>query len=71
MFSIYIDDSGSAPEHRFAIAAGIVFPARRIGLFEREWNAFLEKEEVREIHASECVAHNPHSDFAKWDEILG
>ena len=68
MFSIYIDDSGSAPDHRFAIAAGIVFPAKRIGAFEQEWNAFLRKERVQELHASECVAHNPHSDFADWDD---
>jgi hypothetical protein len=67
VFSIYIDDSGSAPEHRFAIAAGIVFPAKRIDAFEREWNTLLGKEGVRELHASVCVAHNPHSDFADWD----
>ena len=68
MFLIYIDDSGSAPEHKFAIAAGIVFPAKRIEAFEREWNALLDKEGVRELHASECVAHNPRSDFADWDD---
>jgi hypothetical protein len=67
VFSIYIDDSGSAPEHKFAVAAGIVFPAKRIEAFEREWSALLEKEGVRELHASECVAHNAHSDFADWD----
>jgi len=68
VFSIYIDDSGSAPEHKFAIAAGIVFPAKRIVAFEQEWNAFLVKEGVRELHASQCVAHNHHSDFADWDD---
>jgi hypothetical protein len=68
VFSIYIDDSGSAPEHKFAIAAGLIFPSRRLEAFEREWNALLEKEEIRELHASECVAHNPHSDFADWDD---
>jgi hypothetical protein len=68
MFAIYIDDSGSAPEHRFAIAAGIVFPTKRIEAFEREWNALLGKEGVRELHASECVAHNPHSGFADWND---
>jgi uncharacterized protein DUF3800 len=67
VFSIYIDDSGSAPEHRFAIAAGIVFPAKRILAFEREWNAFRTKEEISELHASECVASNAHSDFAGWE----
>ncbi|MGA8152618.1 MAG: DUF3800 domain-containing protein [Terriglobales bacterium] len=68
MFSVYIDDSGSAPDHKFALAAGIVFPAKRIEPFEREWNNFLKNEGVRELHASVCVAHNPHSDFADWDD---
>lgn len=68
MFLIYIDDSGSAPANRFAIAAGIIFPGKRIEAFDREWNAFLGKEGIQELHASECVAHNPHSDFAGWDD---
>ncbi|MGC1372409.1 MAG: DUF3800 domain-containing protein [Candidatus Sulfotelmatobacter sp.] len=67
-FSIYIDDSGSAPEHKFAIAAGIVFPAKRIAAFEREWRTFLKREGMPELHASECVARNPHSPFADWDD---
>jgi Protein of unknown function (DUF3800) len=67
VFSIYIDDSGSAPEHRFAIAAGIVFPAKRLEAFQSEWDTLLDKEGIQELHASECVAHNPHSDFADWD----
>ncbi len=44
-----------------------MFPAKRIGAFEQEWNAFLRKEGIRELHASVCVAHNSHSDFADWD----
>lgn len=68
MFSIYIDDSGSSPEDKFAIAAGVVFPAKRIEAFEREWNSFLEKEGMPDLHASACVARNPHSVFATWDD---
>ena len=68
VFIIYIDDSGSAPDQKFAIAAGIVFPAKRLMEFEREWRAFLEKEKIPEFHASECLARNPHSAFANWDD---
>jgi hypothetical protein len=69
VFSLYTDDSGSAPDQRFTIAAGIVFPAKRIEAFEREWNAFFKgKERVQELHTSVCVAHNPDSDFAGWDD---
>ena len=35
------------------------------GILEQEWNAFLKKEKVQELHASECVAHNPHSRFCR------
>jgi hypothetical protein len=69
VFSIYIDDSGSAPDQKFAIAGGIVFPAKRIAAFEREWNAFFKnKEGVPELHTSICVARNHDSTFADWDD---
>ncbi len=68
MFTIYIDDSGTAPEQRMAVASGIIFPALRIRHFESEWNAFLLKEGISEFHTSECLAHNQHSEFAGWDD---
>lgn len=68
MFTIYIDDSGTAPEQRMAVAAGIVVPAARIPKLESEWNAFLKKEHIPEFHTSECLARNQHSPFAAWDD---
>jgi len=68
MFTIFIDDSGSAPEHKMAIASGIVVPAIKIVPLENEWNSFLQKEGIPEFHASECLARNPHSAFANWDD---
>jgi hypothetical protein len=68
MFTIYIDDSGSAPEHKVVVASGILFPAKQLGRFEREWNGFLVKESIPDFHTSECLARNPHSVFAGWDE---
>jgi hypothetical protein len=68
MFTIYIDDSGSAPEHRLAIASGIIFPAKRLEALEKEWQSFLDKEEITEFHSSVCMAHNPHTEFALWDD---
>lgn len=67
MFTIFIDDSGSDPNQRFAIAAGIIFPAMRLELFESEWRRFLEKERIPELHASQCAAHNPESAYAGWE----
>lgn len=68
MFTIYIDDSGTAPEQKMAVAAGIVVPAARISKFESEWTRFLREEHIPEFHASECLARNQHSPFASWDE---
>lgn len=67
MFTIYIDDSGSSPDQRFVVAAGMIFPAKRLDAFEREWHNFLMKERIPELHASECAAHNPKSPYAGWE----
>jgi hypothetical protein len=68
MFTIYIDDSGTAPEHKMAIAAGIIVPALRIRPLESEWSAFLEKQRIPDFHTSECLARNQHSAFSNWDD---
>jgi hypothetical protein len=69
MFTIYIDDSGSSPEHRLAIASGIIFPTKQLGRLGDEWNKLLEKECIPDFHSSACLARNSHSAFAGWDEI--
>jgi hypothetical protein len=68
MFTVYIDDSGTAPEHPVAIASGVVVPARQVTALEREWDSFLQREGFRCFHTSVCVARNQRSDFAGWDE---
>ncbi len=68
MFTLYVDESGTAPEHKMAIAAGIVVPALQVRRLEGEWNTFLEKQQIPEFHASECLARNPHSAFADWND---
>lgn len=68
MFTIYVDDSGTAPEQKVAVAAGIVVPAARIPKFESEWNRFLRTEKIPEFHTSECLARNERSPFASWDD---
>jgi Protein of unknown function (DUF3800) len=68
MFTIFIDDSGTAPDQKLAVAAAIFVPAKQLVSFEKEWNAFLKKEELEDFHSSECLARNPHSVFAMWDD---
>jgi hypothetical protein len=68
MFTTFIDDSGTAPEHKIAVACGIVVPTARIARFESEWKSLLQKEGISDFHASECLARNPHSEFSTWDD---
>ncbi len=68
MFTTYIDDSGTSPEHKMAVACGILMPVFRLKDFESEWNAFLQKEDVPDFHSSVCLARNQDSAFANWDD---
>lgn len=68
MFTVYVDDSGTAPDQRIAIATGLIVPAIQISRFDREWNALSEKEGFTDFHTSEFIARNHRSEFASWDE---
>jgi Protein of unknown function (DUF3800) len=68
MYTIYIDDSGSSPDHKMVVASGIIFPAKRLVQLEKEWGEFLQSEGISDFHTSECLARNPKSAFAGWDD---
>lgn len=68
MFSVFIDDSGTDPHQKIAIASGLIIPSKRIIALETEWRTFLAKEHITEFHTSECVARNKKSEFANWDK---
>src|SRR5215831_557268 len=67
MFTAYVDDSGTDPNQKVAIATGLVVPTRRINAFQSEWNTFAGKWGVSDFHASACAVANSKSDFAGWD----
>jgi hypothetical protein len=67
MFRVYIDDSGTAPSQKVAIATALIIPAARIIALEREWARLTEQEHFKAFHMSECVWRNPKSEFADWD----
>jgi hypothetical protein len=67
MFTAYVDDSGTDPAQKVAIASGLVVPAARIIAFDSEWAALAEKWGFSDFHASECAAANPKSDFSGWN----
>ncbi len=68
MYSAYIDDSGTDPKQLVAVASALIIPTRKVIPLEREWATFLQKESITNFHTSECVACNPKSEFAGWNE---
>jgi hypothetical protein len=68
MLNAYIDDSGTAPSQRIAVASALVIPARRILALESEWKRFCARYQIQSFHASECVHRNSKSEFATWED---
>lgn len=69
MFTIYVDDSGTAPEQKIAIASALIVPAKRIVSFDREWDALKKEEGFSCLHTAEFAYLNSHSEFANWGDI--
>jgi len=67
MFTVYFDDSGTAPDQDVAIAAALIVPALRLEAFDEKWQNFLKDEFISEFHTSECVAAQKGTKFAKWN----
>jgi hypothetical protein len=67
MFITYVDDAGTDPNQKVAIATALIVPAARIVAFQSEWATFAEKWGVPDFHSSECAVSNSKSDFAGWD----
>ncbi|MHB8756304.1 MAG: DUF3800 domain-containing protein [Candidatus Acidiferrales bacterium] len=70
MFTLYLDDSGTHPNHKVAVATALIIPAAKIPALESEWNAFRKKEGFECFHASVCNAgsKNQKSEFRDWSE---
>jgi hypothetical protein len=67
-FILYIDDSGTSPSQRVAIATALIIPAKQITRLESEWESFKRKEGFSDFHTSEFAHRNPKSEFALWNE---
>jgi len=68
MFSVYIDDSGTAPDQAVAMASVLTIPAKQIVALDKEWETFAAKAGFKEFHSSECIRRNHKSEFAQWDD---
>jgi hypothetical protein len=67
MFTVFVDDSGTAPDQPVAIAGALIIPARQIPALERDWEAFRSKFGFTFFHSAECAARNYKSEFSRWD----
>jgi hypothetical protein len=68
MFTVYIDDSGTSPDNRVAVAAAWIGACQPWLRFETEWKRAMAKEGFKCFHASICAAKNRKSEFAEWDD---
>lgn len=68
MLTVFIDDSGTDPNQKVAIATGLIVPALRIAALEREWDQFKTKEQFECFHTSPCLAGNTKEGFGEWDD---
>jgi hypothetical protein len=58
LFTVYLDDSGTAPDQQVAMASALLVPGSRITALDDEWNALKKKEEFSDFHMSECLYSN-------------
>jgi hypothetical protein len=65
-FTVYLDDSGTAPEQPIANATALIIPASNIIDMEEEFAALKAKEEFTDFHTSVFVFRNPKYEFANW-----
>lgn len=66
--TIYLDDSGTAPDQPMAVVSGLISPYPQWKKFIREWNKARKELGFDVFHSAECVASNPKSEFSQWDD---
>jgi len=67
MFTVYVDDSGTAPDQSVAVAGVLIIPVKQITALDKEWENFKDKCGFSDLHASECAALNQKS-YPGWDD---
>lgn len=66
MFTVFIDDSGTDPNQKVAIASALVIPSDSLIALEEDWNRLKARREFKCFHASTCVAGNTKEGFGGW-----
>lgn len=67
MFSIYIDDSGTAPNQASAVAAGWIAKTPPWTALEKEWSQVQTDHKFSSMHMAEFVSGAKGSEFELWD----
>jgi hypothetical protein len=55
-FAVYLDDSGTAPEHPIANASALIIPGKQMVSLEEHWKRFAKKQGISDFHAAACAA---------------
>ena len=66
--TIYLDDSGTAPDQPMAVVSGLIASYPQWKKFNRDWDKARKDLGFDVFHSSECVASNFKSEFSQWDE---
>lgn len=67
VITVFIDDSGTAPNQQVAIASALIVESKRIVSLDQEFAILAQEEGFSYFHTAECVAGNSKSAFADWD----
>lgn len=69
MFTVYVDDSGTSPSQKIAVASALIIPAKRIEALESEWDNLRKRYGFSDLHASECAYNRKDkSPFVGWSD---
>lgn len=68
MFTIYVDDSGTDPNQKLAVASALIVPAIQIPRIDSLWQSFRKKEGFNYLHAAEIATRYRKEQFAGWDD---
>ena len=68
MFTVFVDDSGTAKDQPVATAGAVVIPALQIPALDRTWESFRAKYGFTSFHSSVCAARNYKTEFGQWDD---
>lgn len=56
LFSVYLDDSGTALDQPIASATALIIPRKQVLDLETHWNRFVKSQGISDFHASACAA---------------